>query len=135
MEKEFVTYDLALRMKALGFNEHCFAIFDCDTHKLIQNILCQVENTCTNEALGTASDVVWITAPTWQSAFEWFEEKYNIDSFIEKIFKDEYGYTITSGGNEPINRFDLDTKKEAQQACLEKLCEIVEKKKEDGGKL
>lgn len=167
MEKEFVTYDLALSLKALGYNEHCFAIFDCDTHKLIQNILCQVDG-CTNEALGTVSDVVWITAPTWQAAFNWFEENYKMHAIPKPIIgsKNGYdsfpilgwdydiitlnvgatnsyymGYPITEWFTATLDRFedgdtlsDLGiepmTKEEAQQACLEKLCEIVEKQKE-----
>ena len=28
MEKEFVPYELALRMKALGFDEPCFGYYD-----------------------------------------------------------------------------------------------------------
>ena len=30
MEKEFVTYELALKLKELGFNEPCIATYDED---------------------------------------------------------------------------------------------------------
>lgn len=151
MEKEFVPYKLALRMKQLGFNMPCMAswsyTYELQSHvELKLGYIIDGPNNYTN-------------APTWQSAFRWFREKYGLHCKVEFdkfIDEDEnynelenpyftYLYSILELWQEG-KRFDkfqngwknvssernLLSYEEAQQACLEKLCEIVKKQKEDG---
>jgi hypothetical protein len=71
---------------------------------------------------------LYLSAPLFQQAFRWFREKYDIIHNVDRIFQDEFGYTITSDDNEPINGFCFNTYEEAELACLDKLIEIVESK-------
>jgi hypothetical protein len=78
MEKEFVPYELALRMKALGFKESgCFGFWDIKGDLISERIH-------VNEY--TIGD--WnshpnrISSPTWQQSFRWFRDNYDLDCVI-----------------------------------------------------
>ncbi len=126
MEKEFVTYSIALRLKALGFDEPCFMYENSDERQLNFSEYELFKND--NQDLTD-----FIKLPTWQSAFKWFREKYNLTGLIE-IGTQEFSYQIFNEkgnkqlGNEPLSYNG--TYEKAQEACLEKLCEIVESKKD-----
>jgi hypothetical protein len=117
MKKEFVPYELALRMKQLGFDEPCLASWNLFTNELNYN---GFPSTFQSE------DVVQL--PTYSQAFRWFREikevEYQItyagakgryNAFVEDYFYDNNG---------DLKEF---TYKEAELACLETLIEIVEK--------
>ena len=120
MEKEFVPYELALRMKQLGFDEPCMASKDMN------------------------NDEGLIQLPLYQQAFRWFREKYGLCSWIERMYTADsicyYRYTCEYK-KDPLSKThevivslkEYDNYEEAELACLKKLFEIVEEKqKEDG---
>ena len=104
MEKEFVPYELALKMKELGFDEPCFGYYN----HYIKGVPL---NMCGSDYNGTGQP-----APTWQSAFRWFREKY--DLHISIVYY-QSGYSIND-----LRRFK--TYEEAEVVCLTELIEIVE---------
>jgi hypothetical protein len=127
MEKEFVPYELALKMKQLGFDEPCFGRYD-GKGKNKGKIWYEMPN------LGQDSIPVGdVLSPLYQQAFRWFREKYELHSFIDCKWKNlgwEFELvdlskmeTISS-----IDRYNYKTFEEAELACLEKLIEIVEQK-------
>jgi hypothetical protein len=67
MKNEFVPYELALRMKQLGFDENGFAYYYLYKDKPLLE-------TQGSYDFGTHSNSV--TAPLYQQAFRWFREKY-----------------------------------------------------------
>jgi hypothetical protein len=136
MEKEFVTYELALRMKKLksmdkgfryGFNEKTFAYFveGFPNDKLI---ISSKPKLYSYEYNGGGPEL--ISAPTWQSAFRWFREKYSYQSFISPSNELTYlAYDFTLKGFDGYFKSkQFKTYEEAELACLEKLIEIVETK-------
>ena len=66
MKKEFATYEIALKLKELGFNEDCFGYFVINLQELI------IVNTKKHK-----SDW-YISAPLWQQVIDWFREEHNI---------------------------------------------------------
>jgi hypothetical protein len=123
MNKEFVPYELAVKLKVLGFDEPCFGYFDCERDfQFIPNkqkfLVCEV------------------TRPTFSQAFRWFREKFNIYTIIlpsyadDKVVKDRFFYEIANGRklNQELNYHN--TYEEAELACLTKLIEIIESKSE-----
>ena len=130
LEKEFVPYDLSLRMKQLGFNEPCFAFFNGKHH----DWLIDDNNGLDSPTINPNKDIGrCVKRPTYSQAFRWFREKYELHSFIDckwknlgwefqlvDLFKME---TISS-----IDRYNHKTPEEAELACLTKLIEIVESK-------
>jgi hypothetical protein len=129
MEKEFVSYDLSVKLKELGFNEPCLAYWD--NHKLFI-IDRNSERIQKNSNYKDIFEGI-ISAPLFQQAFRWFREikevEYQItyagakgryNAFVEDYFYDNNG---------DLKEF---TYKEAELACLEKLIEIIEQNnKED----
>lgn len=69
MNKEFVTYDIALKLKKLGFDEECFGFF-MSKDDIIYPHMCKNKPHIENL---TISQVV--CAPLWQQVFDWLEKE------------------------------------------------------------
>lgn len=123
MENEFVTYEIALRLKSLGFNKRCMAQYD--TH--INNEWILNPNTSSNGQYSESSPCC--VAPTLQSAFKWFRKNYGYNSYIALATKYHYRFHIEKFDETKFAGDMYDTDEEAQEACLLKLCEIVENQK------
>ena len=105
MNKEFIPYELAVKLKALGFDEECLSYYF-------------------NKQLSFGSKTSYgevVEAPLFQQAFRWFREKYNLHFPI-----------AVSDGFWFFERWRIGvykTYEEAELACLTKLIEIVETKR------
>jgi hypothetical protein len=115
MNKEFVPYGLAVKLKALGFDEPCFAYLDCDRNFIF------------NETKTNFLDCE-IKIPTFSQAFRWFREKYGHWSYIKEATKGTCRFYIEKFDEKFFNSDIIDTYEEAELSCLEKLIEIVEQK-------
>jgi hypothetical protein len=119
MEKEFVPYELAVKLKALGFDEPCFGFYE-HTKKL--NIKITKDSLC-NKVKGLFCD-----APTFSQALRWFREKYGI---THRLYENFNFVILKIKGAEMIDTTGwYKTYEEAELACLDKLIEIVESKSE-----
>ena len=72
MKKEFVTYEIALELKELGFDEPCFGFYNGSKNKNIGLIWYEMPNS--GQDTIPVGDVL---APLHQQVFRWFEEKYS----------------------------------------------------------
>jgi hypothetical protein len=137
MEKEFVPYELAVKLKTLGFDEPCFGYYvDGELRGINLGIeeLGGIEpyyqrfgfHTLNNHDIDNPNKIV-VTAPTFSQAFRWFREKYGM---IFTLIASTYYYPsvsfINTDGNSEIELGEFETYEEAELACLEKLIEIVE---------
>jgi hypothetical protein len=125
VEKEFVPYDRALKLKQLGFDEPCFARFNNDGDLLIAHTEKYIIDN------GVDRSEFFILAPLFQQAFRWFREKYHIIG--EPKYKGGlttktswYDYIIYSNIDWEEDNKQYKTYEEAEIACLDKLIEIVE---------
>ena len=136
MEREFVSYEVALELKDLGFDEPCFAFYGLsrDDYKTIR--LSIFQNLKTDYLPDIHHLDVTCDAPLYQQAFRFFREQLLLDSciipywFIDGEYKvKKYTYSI-----EPSNRFDeyfdcdsdeYDTYEDVEIECLKKLIEIT----------
>ena len=126
MEKEFVPYELALRMKQLGFDEPCFAYYytlngrdwkfaeKTEYYKLDDNM--------------NIGGKFTISAPLFQQAFRWFREKHGYWSYIKEATKGTCRFYIEKFDEKFFNSDIIDSYEETELACLEKLIKIVEQK-------
>ncbi len=139
MEKEFVPYELALKLKELGFDEECFSYYDLNNKPNFFGSDNLMDTHC-----------VQVNRPTYSQAFRWFREKYGlvIEPCVpfQRLYSTEedhfeileFGYRIYSfdqfrgGLRDKIewDGYDNSNEEEAELACLEKLIEIVESKSE-----
>ena len=141
---EFVPYEQALALKALGFDEPCIAFYN---GKFL-DFKIQGGDIC-SPYLSTENRGECPNAPTFSQTFRWFREKYgirhNIMDFIDDETGIEWDYEIATIGTDldkngcykPLVDYSTDdenrkfkTYEEAELACLKKLIEIVESKKE-----
>ena len=128
MEKEFVPYERALKLKALGFDAPCLAYYQKsavigdDTILPIQ-IRDQVSNF--NDDEYSKLGVPFWSAPTFSQCFRWFREK----GYDVKVVKESaglyFGFYWTGAAWIIVGN---GTYEASELACLDKLIEIVEGK-------
>ena len=140
MDKEFVPYEPSLALKELGFDEPCLAWFS-ETKELQiapETYKKWTDKPCNNSNIIKVFNVDCISAPTFSQAFRWFREKHNLKGFIgfrPNVKKFDYHiYDMSLSGMEYVKQrtmeeFNKDPKvgtyEEAEQACLDKLIEII----------
>lgn len=81
MEKEFVSYKMALELKELEFNEPCFTYYYNISCKLRKNISVDIDNGWTY----FPNKKSIILAPTLSQAFRFFREKYRLEGAIYRL--------------------------------------------------
>lgn len=75
MEKQFVTYKIALELKKLGFNEKCFAHYITSEGWKLD---CTEGSLCYKDKPSNVQDEYSVLAPLWQQVIDWFREKKGI---------------------------------------------------------
>jgi predicted GNAT superfamily acetyltransferase len=123
MKKEFVTYEQAVALKELGFNEKCMGYFDVRLEH-------QIGNFDFTEIKGYDKSIAALS-PLKQQAFRWFREKYELIGLIE-IGTQEFNYDIYDNikdrsilGTARLSYNDI--YEEAENACIDKLIQIAKK--------
>jgi hypothetical protein len=151
MKSEFVPYELALRLKELGFDEPCFAMwtqgwseFEWGSSMLprIFSSKFRLNDTQSCEAYINNPDAAFgIAAPTYGQAFKFFRDNCKLYPSIN-IYNDKWSCIIKStvSNETEVSGYIVDTinnghptfktYEEVEIACLEKLIVIVESKSE-----
>lgn len=144
MEKEFIPYDRALKLKALGFVERVLTYYENGVPKLYHDVTGWDFNN---------SFTTCVSRPTFSQCFRWFREKYGLhgEPIWDNDEKTHWFFSITKIGNvdfvEGRHRYETPltedqdfndgypvvlkwrkSYEEAELACLDKLIEIVEQK-------
>jgi hypothetical protein len=125
MKKEFVNYNQALKLKAIGFDEPCFGFY------LEDGTWTPASYSREGTVYPSNTDLLpeWCAAPLYQQAFRWFREKYQLQSEILWI-TDMNCFWYKTGkfkySSRDLSKDDYKTYEEAELACLDKLIEIVE---------
>ncbi len=121
MEKEFVTYEIGLELKNLGFDEPCLAGYSTSTEKLEYY----------SRPLVT-KDSFTVDAPTYSQAFRFFREKYGLRIrnyvFVNMSGGISEGFEVFRYAEDTISRVWALTYEKAELACLKNLIEIVKVK-------
>lgn len=150
MESLFCPYEQALALKALGFDEPCFAFYQkeyTETRPIMVDDSEQYRLTGYRTCRNSEIPKHYVSASTFSQAFRWFREKYQIfpevltDCTTEPKFvytyntfygnpkdltEQEWGWENNIGQYSDIYR----TYEEAELATLDKLIEIIESKSE-----
>jgi len=125
MDKEFVTYEVALALKELGFDEECFKWYH-NPDLLTDDEVFLIYNN---------DNELFAFAPLKQQVFRWFREKYDLLGYIDSDTMEygiEYSYhiNILKRGDTWFNLY-IDTYEEAEERCIDKLIKIA--KQQDNG--
>lgn len=114
MQNEFVTYEQALALKELGFDWGTYEHYDSHTKEI-----CDIFKD--------------VSAPLKQQIFRWFREKYgwyaNLSSWIhEEEIGIYHEFEIYGNPNGVYGDGKYDTYEEAENACIDKLIELIKNK-------
>jgi hypothetical protein len=128
MTKEFVPYELAVKLKALGFDEKCFCNWEESWSPEPED---EIRMVLTTDQTWLRPG--WVRAPTFSQAFRWFREKHKLFVSIEYSTRSQTDFVIT------INKIavndardeDYKTYEVAELFALDKLIEIVEIKQQE----
>lgn len=134
MEREFVPFDLAVRLKELGFDEMCFGVYI--DGKFEPRYKSRNSKFNPNKKLDKRNSI-FCTSPLWQQAFDFLLKKYRLYGILIPTVTMYWTFkTITAveGMAEvpPYNHVDGNDYhriEHSRQVCLEKLIEIVENEK------
>jgi hypothetical protein len=144
MNKEFISYEQALALKELGFEEPCFSIY----YSKDKSFSWHHHKDHTNDEPVLDTGEFNISAPLYQQAFRWFREKYKLHAEITWSPSYEYDpgqwsdaiYEITIVNVSYTKEWEAEspdmqrangrqlTYEEAELACINKLIEIVKNK-------
>lgn len=121
----FLPSDLADKLKELGFNEPCLAVWDSITHELF-----------VRDAKSFYHDIdyaqmpsIFTWAPVWQQAFDWFANVHKINNFVTRSNSDDsWGFEVFRDDYSDCWECYYTTQDEARIACLEKLIELTKGK-------
>lgn len=127
MEEQFVPYELAIKLKELGFDEEC-----CSYFTIYGNFSGDISNPRKYNSEFEKSGS-YISAPLWQQAFDWFLKEYDFWQYtFPNIHNKDWCFHIqwykeSFGWGESHIQNGFKTYQEARQACLEKLIELCKK--------
>ena len=134
MKTEFVTYEIALELKELGFDEPCFNRF----YTKPQSKMFGVDEKGRNYPIKNTSKKLYtmgehfvlninnaITAPLYQQAFRFFRDKYELYYTIEGSIKEGFQYFVYTYEYEIKSEELFNTYEKTELVCLVKLIEIV----------
>lgn len=140
MNKYFANYEQSLELKQLGFNEPCFGYYRKDA--VVGNPFEYNIDYCTKAELDHGlcpknSEFIndWVAAPLKSQVFEWFRDKHKLYHTINMFGdwdKPQYSYIVSGRTmNNPAHMWHFEDKyshEEAEDACIDKLIEIVKQK-------
>ena len=128
MNNEFVTYEQALALKELGFDEECLAYYHTTLSSSdVDLVLRKTQNKFYH--LIRMPEHFDILTPLKQQVFRWFREEYElITSIRHNKFPDMSGkqYYFEYEYKNSYERYI--TYEEAENACIDKLIEIAKQK-------
>ena len=91
MKKQFVTYEIALKLKELGFDEECFAIFFraiLNNGRTVNYISDDWESPFyKNRTNSESNSVDIVSAPLWQQVIDWLRDEHDI---VIEIVRQKY---------------------------------------------
>jgi len=118
VEKYFVTYNQAIGLKRLGFDDPCISYFDtcCQFRGLSHNLTYQILK---NDG---------VLAPLKSQVFEWARDKYNINiciSWRDDLLNYDISLTEMKKGGYFYYKESFNNYEEAESACIDKLIEVI----------
>ena len=141
MKEQFVTYEIALKLKELGFNEKCLAsyytddernydkgdIYDC-RRKLSSSIDFDPFKEEFDNFYINSNETYYVSAPLWQQVIDWFKEKHNM--YIEITYegglqKDTSLYSFQIWSNQTSNKSDKMNYFKAREQAILKAIELI----------
>ena len=128
MKEQFVTYEIALKLKEKGFNEPCLANY-CDKDLIPYRGYPDEgdEDSNFSTTVNENKTSLWASAPLWQQVIDWLRTEHNIYLWVYKYYDDEvekdlYRFDMKNGG---FYSSFYNTSEEARQAAIEHALTLI----------
>ncbi len=126
MNNQFTTYEIAVKLKELGFNEKC--LYSIEYSEGGQTLYLNP-----NFKNNSQSYIGEITLPLWQQAINWIRREKGIDLCVNKAYDDlwEYSYNRVGDDTTTITHVPLPTEcslEDAYKECILAAIKLIEKK-------
>lgn len=133
-EQEFISYEQALSLRDIGFDEPCLGYFDTEGLKVSYDRYQNPENRNSLFPEPDTTNNPKVSAPLYQQTFQWFREKHGYNCFVVSNDVGKFYYYRENLHNrkddsEPELTPKFDTYYEAQIACVDKLIQLISEKK------
>ena len=124
MEKEFVSYEQAVALKELGFNEPCLRFYTKSDCSSILSL--DADNGDTNSYLTTLHKN-YVSAPLKQQVFRWFRDVCDMSFYITRNlhFVDDNTKWNPIIGGMYYSELTFNTYEEAENGAINKLIELA----------
>jgi hypothetical protein len=131
MKEQFCNYDIALKLKELGFDEPCIAFFN--TSSITSLCFCDVFGFVIEhegDEYIKNSDEYKVAAPMWQQTIDWFREKHGLIIYISTYQKDKHLIGVfTYDGSELTELGEwIPTYEEAREQAILRAIELIKNK-------
>lgn len=100
MEKQFVTYDIAFKLKELGFNEPCLAYYNLHKNDSTYGFNISIVKNFNEE---DPEDLLICSAPLWQQVIDFILIQYGLSIEFNVCNNAKFQYEILSWHNKFFN--------------------------------
>ncbi|MFA7307622.1 MAG: hypothetical protein WC026_13220 [Hyphomicrobium sp.] len=131
MEEQFCEYQESFDMKEFGFDEPCLGLFENKklgfSFAMNDGYVTPIKHKCNSMFVKNILTNDCCTAPTYQQAFDFFENKYGLEGVIQRVEDFSwFKFTIYENGKKFFaDGHEIKTRKEARFMCLKILIDIV----------
>ena len=131
LKDQFVTYEIALKLKELGFDEDCLGYYNSfnklEIDRYLHPMLKEYSIPNNNQFINT----IIIACPLWQQVIDWFKERHDIHIYTD-YYDNLYGFATKLNKEKLYNRYGsfepgFNTYQEAREQAILKAIEIVKK--------
>ena len=119
--KEFVSYEQAVALREIGFDEYAFNWYSTNAHPtLIEGIFLSINPPEPLYSSEMHKIGIWkIKAPLKQQCLRWFREKYDAHIHPSRLMRNIYVVRYGDWDSEAFTTYE-----EAENACIDKLLEL-----------
>lgn len=120
MKEQFVSYNIAFKLKNLGFDEKCLGFYDIQTKDFV------LDNT--KDGIAYKFPEIFLAAPLWQQVIDWFREVKLKEIVVWNYYTEGYYYAINGLTNELEQQLQ-DTFYKAREQAILKALELIKNNK------
>lgn len=118
MKKQFVTHEIALKLKELCFDEPCFRVYDDQGYLQLEYQMNQLK-------------LEFVKAPLWQQVIDWFRDKYGIIIYVSSHTKYKHLYQLMGENSRELTEISewISSYESARELAILKAIELINEKK------
>ena len=119
MKNQFVTYEIALKLKELGFDEKCVASYytydikNFSKGKYDYRGKFEFDYSTEDQYIVNSNETYYVSAPLWGQVTDWLREEHNINLYLPKSVYGGYVYVVDSKYSDTIYNDYYDAREQA----------------------